>query len=61
MSKANRKKVYEKLLSNDKAGRKPGLSQDDGALKKEFGKSKPLAKPLTSPLTNLLANPDGGQ
>ncbi len=37
MSEANRKKVYDKLVENDKLGKTPGLAQDDGALKEEFG------------------------
>jgi len=37
MSKSNRKKMYDKLVNNDNLGISPGLSQDDGALKKEFG------------------------
>ncbi len=37
MSKMNRKKEYDRLVANDKIGKKPGLAQDDGALTKEFG------------------------
>ena len=37
MSKSNRKKMYDTLVQNDNLGLNPGLSQDDGALQKEFG------------------------
>ncbi len=37
MSEANRRKEYDRLVENDKLGKNPGLAQDDGALKKEFG------------------------
>lgn len=45
MSKKNRKAMYDKLVANDKAGKKPGLSQDDGSLIKEFGAPAPTPTP----------------
>ena len=44
MSVKNRKYMYDKLVENDKLGKKPGLAQDDGALVKEFGQPKPEVK-----------------
>jgi len=49
MSKANRKRMYDQLVENDRLGLKPGLAQDDGALVKEFGepkKEEPKAEPV---------------
>ena len=54
MSKESRRKEYERLIENDKAGRIPGISQDDGSLVKEFGEPeveapKDQEKPVPSP------------
>lgn len=40
MSKKNRKAMYDTLVKNQRLGRTPNLSQDDGALVKEFGQPK---------------------
>lgn len=39
MSLKNRKAEYERLIKNDQDGKTPGISQDDGALVKEFGQA----------------------
>ena len=42
MSQKLRKQMYDKLVQNGKDGKKPDLSQDDGALEREFGKPETM-------------------